>query len=100
MMARHLARFLLSESEEALSDPERQIALLTDPGYPEAHGEILGRLGPGDGGDRIPRLYDDVTIRCARMAGLRGVDREAAYREARERVGGETGISPGKGISK
>ncbi|MBP2674552.1 MAG: hypothetical protein H6Q84_1392 [Deltaproteobacteria bacterium] len=92
MMARHLARFLLSKSESDLSNTERQVALLTDPGYIEGHGEILKRLGGGDEGDRIRRLYDDVTARSARMAGLRGEERETAFREIRELIGSEAGI--------
>ncbi len=91
MMARHLARFLLSESERELSDAGKQISLLTDPAFVEGHGGILKRLG-GDEEERIRRLYDDVTVRSVRMAGLRGADREAAYREIRERIGVQTGI--------
>ncbi|MEW6721568.1 MAG: hypothetical protein AB1346_14070 [Thermodesulfobacteriota bacterium] len=92
MMARHLARFLLSESERDLSDAGRQIALLADPAFVEAGGTILKALGGGEGGDRISRLYDEVTVRSVRMAGLRGAERETAYREIRERIGRETGV--------
>jgi len=96
MMARHLARFLLSETERDLSDPGRQIALLTDRRYIEGHGEILTRLGGAGDGTRIKRLYDAVTTLCVRMAGQRGDEREASYQAIRatiadaERFAGET----------
>jgi len=45
MMARHLARFLHSESEQDLSDAGKQIALLTDARFVADHGAILTRLG-------------------------------------------------------
>ncbi len=88
MMARHLARFLLTETERDLSDAGKQVALLTDPGFVGMHGSILARLGGDDEGERIRGLYDAVTVRSARMAGLRGGEREAAYREIREMIGG------------
>jgi hypothetical protein len=93
MMARHLARFLLSETERDLSDPGRQIALLTDPGYVGGHGEILTRLGGVRGGVRIKRLYDTVTALSVRMAGQRGEEREASYRAIRETIAGAAGSS-------
>ncbi len=92
MMSRHLARFLLSGSERLLSDAGRQVALLADPEFVGLHGGILSRLGGDDEGRRIRELYDEVTVRTARVAGLRGAEREAAYLEIRERIGGETGV--------
>jgi hypothetical protein len=91
MMARHLARFLLSETERDLSDAGKQIALLTDPKYVGGHGEILTRLGGADGGERIKRLYDAVTVLSVRMAGQRGEEREAAYQAIREMVADAAG---------
>jgi hypothetical protein len=97
MMARHLARFLLSEGERDLSDAGKQIALLTDPGFVGLHGGILARLGEGDEGKRIRDLYDAVTIRSAGMAGLRGAERETAYREVRELIRAGAGIPAAAG---
>ncbi|MFA6147517.1 MAG: hypothetical protein WC899_04845 [bacterium] len=93
MMSRHLARILHSESESVLSDVGRQISLLTDDGFETDHGEILKRLG-GDGGERIKRLYDLVTLSLARAAGQRGEEREATYRAMRKAVADAAGISP------
>lgn len=93
MMARNLARILHSGSELILSDVGRQIALLTDAGFEADHGEILKRLG-GDGGERIKRLYDVVTLSLARAAGQRGEEREATYRAMRKAVADAAGISP------
>ncbi|HWS15292.1 MAG TPA: hypothetical protein VN450_03770, partial [Candidatus Methylomirabilis sp.] len=53
MMARHLARFLHSESEQDLSDAGKQIALLTDARFVADHGAILTRLGAEGEGERI-----------------------------------------------
>jgi hypothetical protein len=92
MMSRHLARFLHSESELVLSDAGRQIAMLTDATFVADHGEILTRLGAEGGGERIKRLYDLVTVSCARMAGQRGAEREAAYRTIRSRIAAATGV--------
>jgi len=92
MMARHLARFLHAEGEQALSDAGRQIALLTDARFVADHGEILTRLGAGGEGDGIKRLYDLVTLSCARMAGQRGEEREATYRAIRDRISDATGV--------
>ncbi len=92
MMARHLARFLHSEGEKALSDAGRQIALLTDTPFMADHGEILTRLGAGGEGERIKKLYDLVTLSCARMAGQRGEEREATYRAIRKRIADESGV--------
>jgi hypothetical protein len=93
MMSRHLARVLHSGSEAILSDVGRQIALLTDAGFEEDHGEILKRLG-GDGGDRIKRIYDFVTLSFARSAGQRGEEREATYRAVRKAIADAAGIPP------
>jgi hypothetical protein len=92
LMARHLARFLHAEGEQALSDAGRQIALLTDARYVADHGEILKRLGAEGGGERIKKLYDFVTLSCARMAGQRGEGREATYRGIRKRIADEAGL--------
>jgi hypothetical protein len=92
MMARHLARFLLSGSERDLSDAERQIALLSDPGYVSLHGAILSRLGGKDEGEVLRRLYDAVTLQAVRMAGLRGAEREDAYRGILETIRGAAGF--------
>ena len=86
MMSRHLARFLLSETEPDLSDAGKQIALLTDPRYTAGHGEILTRLGGAGRGDRVRRLYDVVTVLSVRMAGQRGEEREASYQAIRETI--------------
>jgi len=94
MMARHLARFLRAESEQVLTDAGRQIALLTDARFVADHGEILKRLGAEGDGERIKRLYDAVTLAAARMAGLRGEEREAAYRAVRDRIADAAGIPP------
>jgi hypothetical protein len=96
MMSRHMARFLLSESEPVLSDAEKQLALLADPRFVRLHGAILASAGGGGGGEGIPELYDEVTVRAARLAGLRDGEREAAYREIRERIAAATGISAGR----
>jgi hypothetical protein len=92
MMARHLARFLHAESEQALSDAGRQIALLTDARFVADHGEILTRLGAEGGGERIKKLYDLVTMTCVRMAGQRGEGREAMYHAIRKRIAEAAGI--------
>jgi hypothetical protein len=92
MMARHFARFLRAESEQALSDAGRQIALLTDASFVSDHGEILSRLGGEGGGERIKKLYDLVTLSCARMAGQRGEERAAAYRTIRGRIAATAGV--------
>ena len=93
MMSRHLARILHSGSELILSDVGRQIALLTDAGFEADHGEILKRLGT-EGGERIKRLYDVVTLSFARMVSQRGEERETAYRAIRKAVADATGICP------
>jgi len=96
MMSRHLARFLLSETEKELSDAGRQIALLTDPRYVGGHGEILTRLGGEGGGERIKRLYDAVTVSSVRMAGQRGEDREKTYQAIRAAIADAAGFEPQK----
>ena len=78
--------FLLSESERDLSDAGKQVALLAEPGFVALHGSILKSMGGEDEGERIRRLYDAVTARCVRMAGLRDAGREEAYREIRETI--------------
>ena len=93
MLSRHLARILHSESEMILSDVGRQIILLTDEGFEADHGEILKGLG-GDGGERIKRLYDVVTLSLTRAAGQRGEEREATYRAMRKAVADAAGIPP------
>jgi len=93
MMARHLARFLHSESERDLSDAGKQIALLTDARFVADHGAILARLGAEDGGTRIKRLYDTVTLSSVRMAGLRGEERESAYQAVRGMIADAAGVS-------
>ena len=93
MMARHLARFLYSESEQDLSDAGKQIALLTDERFVADHGAILMRLGAEEGGERIKRLYDAVTLSSARMAGQRGEERESAYQAIRGMIADAAGVS-------
>ena len=93
MMARHLARFLHSESEQELSDAGKQIALLTDERFVADHGAILMRLGAEEGGERIKRLYDAVTLSSARMAGQRGEERESAYQAIRGMIADAAGVS-------
>jgi len=92
MMARHLARFLHAEGEQALSDAGRQIALLTDARFVADHGEILTRLGAEGEGERIKKLYDLVTLSCTRMAGQRGEEREATYHAIRKKIADATGL--------
>ena len=92
MMARHLARFLHSESERDLSDAGKQIALLTDARFVADHGAILKRLGAEGGGERIKRLYDTVTLSSVRMAGQRGEEREAAYQAVRGMIADAAGV--------
>jgi len=92
MMARHLARFLHSESEQALSDAGRQIALLTDARFVGDHGEVLKRLGAEGEGERIKKLYDSVTLSSARMAGQRGEDREGTYQAIRKKIADAAGM--------
>jgi hypothetical protein len=96
MMARHLARFLLSETEKELSDAGVQIALLTDPRYIGGHGEILKRLGGEDGGERIKRLYDAVTVSSVRMAGQRAEEREKTYQAIRAAITDAAGFPENK----
>ena len=90
MMARHLARFLHSESEQDLSDAGKQIALLTDARFVADHGAILARLGAEE--ERIKRIYDSVTLSSARMAGQRGEDRESAYQAIRGMIADAAGV--------
>jgi hypothetical protein len=92
MMARHLARFLHSESEQDLSDAGKQIALLTDARFVADHGAILARLGAEGEGERIKRLYDTVTLSSVRMAGLRGEERESAYQAVRGMIADAAGV--------
>jgi hypothetical protein len=93
MMARHLARFLHAASEQGLSDAGRQIALLTDARFIADHGEILTRLGAEGEGEKIKRLYDFVTLSCARMAGQRGAEREGMYQAIRARIAETAGVT-------
>jgi len=93
MMARHMARFLHSESEQDLSDAGKQIALLTDARFVADHGAILSRLGAEGEGERIKRLYDAVTLSSARMAGQRGEERELAYQAIRGMIADAAGVS-------
>jgi hypothetical protein len=92
MMARHLARFLHSESEQDLSDAGKQIALLTDDRFVADHGAILTRLGAEGEGERIKRLYDTVTLSSVRMAGQRGEERESAYQAVRGMIADAAGV--------
>ena len=93
MMSRLLARILHSGSEIVLSDVGRQIALLTGGGFEADHGAILKGLG-ADGGERIKRLFDTVTLSFARLVSLRGEERETAYHAIRKAVAEATGIPP------
>jgi hypothetical protein len=93
MMARHLARYLHSETERDLSDAGVQIALLTDARFVADHGAILARLGAEGEGERIKRLYDTVTLSSARMAGQRGEERESAYQAIRGLIADAAGVS-------
>ena len=92
MMARHLARFIHSESEQELSDAGKQIALLTDARFVADHGAILARLGAEREGERIKRLYDTVTLSSVRMAGQRGEERESAYQAVRGMIADAAGV--------
>ncbi|MBI5343248.1 MAG: hypothetical protein HZB63_08095 [Deltaproteobacteria bacterium] len=94
MMARHLARYLMSGTPEELVDPGRQIALLTDNGFPVNHGSILKSLGGEAGDARLRKLYDEVTLLSLRMMSAPENERHELYREIRLRIAEAAGISP------
>jgi hypothetical protein len=85
MMARHLARHLLCGSLAEMSDPDRQIALLSDEGYTSIQGSILRNVG-GAGEEAIKKLYDEVTILSLRMMSRPEDGREPLYQAIRERI--------------
>lgn len=94
MMARHLARYLMSATPAELADVGRQIALLTDEAYSSNHGSILITMGGDGGGERLKRLYDEVTILSLRMMSSPEAERQALYRDIQERIFAATGIAP------
>lgn len=92
MMARHLARYLLCATPAELGDAGRQIALLTDDAYAANHGSILKTLG-GDGeGERLKRLYDEVSLLSLRMMSAPESDRPALYRDIQVHISQATGL--------
>jgi len=96
MMARHLARYLLSGTPEELLDAGRQISLLTDKSFPMNHGSILKTLGGEAGGDRLRALYDEVSILSLRMMSAPESERQDLYQAVRARIALAAGISPNK----
>lgn len=94
MMARHLARYLMSGAPEELYDPGRQIALLTDNNFPVNHGSILKTFGGETGESRLRKLYDEVSILSLRMMSAPENERHEMYRDIRLRIAETAGISP------
>jgi hypothetical protein len=94
MIARHLARYLMSGTTEDLIDAGRQIALLTDAKFPMNHGSILKTFGDEGGEALLRKLYDEVSILSLRMMESPEDDRPAFYRDIRELICASTGISP------
>ena len=92
MMARHLARFLLSSSPGELSDAGRQISFLTDEKFVSNHGLILRTLGGGQEGEGVKRLYDKVTILALRMMSRKERERQEIFDTIRAVVSEGTGI--------
>jgi hypothetical protein len=92
MMARHLARYLLCGNLAEMSDPDRQIALLSDEGYSSSQGSVLRNIG-GGGEDAIKRLYDEVTILSLRMMSRPEEGREPFFQAVRERIAAAAGLS-------
>jgi hypothetical protein len=85
MMARHLARHLLGGKLAEMSDPDRQISLLSDEEYSSSQGSILRNVGAG-GEEAIKRLYDEVTILSLRMMSRPENGREPLFQAIRERI--------------
>jgi hypothetical protein len=96
MMARHLARFLHSSSPAALGDAGRQISLLTKEEFISNHGSILKNPGRGQeqGGERVKRLYDQVTVAALRMMSSGAKERQERFDAIRAMIAENTGISP------
>lgn len=91
MMARHLSRFLCSASAAEMSDPGRQIALLTDKNFIANHGSILKLLGAGPSADPLKRLYDEVTVLALRMMSSGQEERPGIYAGIRSKIAGAVG---------
>ncbi|MCL5966944.1 MAG: hypothetical protein M1550_07080 [Deltaproteobacteria bacterium] len=94
MMARHLARYLLSASPSELSDAGRQIALLMDDNFSSNHGSILKSLGGDAGAERLKRLYDEVSILSLRMMSAPESERGNLYRDIQAHIAAAAGMPP------
>ena len=92
MMARHLARFLLSSSPGQLGDAGRQISFLTDEKFISNHGLILKILGGGQEGEGVKRLYDKVTMLALRMMSRKEGERQEIFDTIRSVVSDGVGI--------
>lgn len=86
MMSRHLARFLCSASAAEMSDAGKQIALLTDKNFIVNHGSILKMLAAGPSGERLKRLYDEVTLLALRMMSGGQAERPGIYAKIRSKI--------------
>ncbi|MBI5419465.1 MAG: hypothetical protein HZA60_05195, partial [Deltaproteobacteria bacterium] len=92
MMARHLARYLQSDSPAELSNVGIQISLLTDPQFSSNHGSILKRAGNLSAEEGVKRLYDDVTALSLRMASLQDGEKQEMFQEIREKIAYAAGL--------
>jgi hypothetical protein len=92
MMARHLARYLMSETPGELGNPNRQLELLTDPSFEDTHGRILKTLGGKRESDRIEALYDEVSLGSLRMAFSPEAEKLTRYNEIRELIAVGSGM--------
>lgn len=96
MMARHLARFLVSASPRELGDVGYQIRLVTDQNFISNHGSILKMAGGGPSGDGVKALYDAVTVLALRMMSRKEGERQAMYDAIRARIAGTAGMGLNK----
>lgn len=94
MMARHLARYLLSESPGELVDAGRQIALLTDKKFSMNHGSILKGFSGEGGEERLRKLYNEISVLSLRMMAAPEDEHPVLYREICQRIAESTGIFP------
>jgi hypothetical protein len=93
MMARHLARFLVSASPQELADVGYQIKLVTDQNFISNHGSILKLAGGGPSGDGVKALYDAVTVLALRMMSLKEGERQDVYDAIRARIAATAGMA-------
>jgi len=100
MMARHLARYLLSPALSDLADAGRQIALLTDDRFAACHGSILKTMGGDEGEQRLKRLYDEVTVMSLAMMWAPEAARPALYEGIRQTISRASGLPPAAGHDK